>query len=546
MSISNGSSFFIIGNKISLNLGRSMVKIVIGNVYSKIVGRIPDVVNIELDRVMSYFIPSAHYAIEANKKKYGNKNPWDGSVHLYFVNGQSFYTGLLSLVRDVFDTYKVQYEKVDRRSMPQQNFPELTFTAPPKFEDRDYQNFTIDRSLKFTRGILEVCTGGGKTMIVTRLIEKIKTYPFVFYVLTKDLMEQAYENLSSCLNCPIGRIGDGRVDIQKITVCTIQTAIRALHKNDTKFKINDYVFDTDDKWNEKSLKDANNTDKIKRLIGMAKGIYFDECHHAAAKTVKEVLAASENAFWRYGGSATPYREDNADLVIQAMFGGKIVDIKASYLIKRGYLLPPHIFIEPIDSNHGYKSWKKIYKTSIADNELLHAHVAKTANHLVERGLSVLVLVQQYSHGDYLKKIINGAKFITGRDKTKVRSQALQDLRDKKLKCLIATSLADEGLDVPCLDVAILAGGGASATRVNQRIGRTIRKSKLLDARDKSVVIIYDHYKTKYLQEHTKKIRKILKREEEFIVKDSNGPDFILDEIDKTLGIETHRDNIFDV
>jgi superfamily II DNA or RNA helicase len=234
-------------------------------------------------------------------------------------------------------------------------------------------------------------------------------------------------------------------------------------------------------------------------------------------------------------------------MIQAMFGGKIVDISASYLIKKGHLLPPYIFIEPIDSDHGYRSWKKIYKDSIVENIKFHNHVADTANHLVSRGLSTLVLVQQYPHGDYLKGVINGAQFITGRDKTEVRTKALQDLREKRLKCLIATSLADEGLDVPCLDAALLAGGGASATRINQRIGRTIRKDKSIDkGRDKSIVVVYDHFKTKHLQDHTKKIRRILKREEEFVVKESNGPDFICDEIDKTLGIETHRESIFDV
>jgi len=653
-----------------------MVKIIIGNVYSKIVGHLPDIVNIELDRVMSYYLADAHYIPSVKKKK------WDGCVHLYKRYGQSFYTGLLSLAKTTLMNYDVEFEKIDRRERPVQNFPELEFTSPENFEDRPYQQFTIDRSLKFTRGVLDVSTGGGKTMIVTRLINEIKTYPFIFYVLTKDLMEQAYDNLSSCLNCKIGKVGDGQVDVQKITVCTVQTAIRALHQNDSRFKISDYVFDDEDKWDEKAIKNINKVDKVRKLIRFAKGVFVDECvtgdtevitekgkvridkivenncryvqtydgnkvkfkrilnwwakgirktiriktsngdtlictkehlfytrngwvkakdllltkelfcinnpytianwfqiknitigteqevydievqdthcffannilihncHHTAAKTVKEVLIASENAFWRYGGSATPYREDNASLLIQAMFGGKIVNISASYLIKKDYLIPPYVFIEPIDSDKGYKSWKKIYKDSIVTNVEFNNHVASTANHLVSRGLSTLVLVQQYPQGDYLKGLIKGAEFITGRDKTEVRTKALQSLRANKLKCLIATSLADEGLDVPCLDAVLIAGGGKSSTRLNQRIGRTIRKNKSIsNARDKSIVVIYDHFKTKYLKDHTKKIRGLLKKEEEFVVKESNGPDFICDEIDKVIGIKNDRETIFDV
>ena len=59
--------------------------------------------------------------------------------------------------------------------------------------------------------------------------------------------------------------------------------------------------------------------------------------------------------------------------------------------------------------------------------------------------------------------------------------------------MIATTLADEGLDIPTLDVALLAGGGASASRVNQRIGRTLRPDKGSDnPRTKAITIYYDH------------------------------------------------------
>ena len=91
---------------------------------------------------------------------------------------------------------------------------------------------------------------GGKTMTVTRMIGEIKSYPFMFYVLTKDLMIQAHSVLSSCLNEKIGMIGDGKCDIAKINVCTIQTAVRALHPDD-KLKISDYQFDEEDVWDEK-------------------------------------------------------------------------------------------------------------------------------------------------------------------------------------------------------------------------------------------------------------------------------------------------------
>jgi len=301
------------------------------------------------------------------------------------------------------------------------------------------------------------------------------------------------------------------------------------------FKISDYQFDDEDAWDEAAIDNVEKNRKIKKLIRLARGVYFDECHHAAAKTVTDVLTASEAAYWRFGGSATPYRESGDDIMIQAMFGSKIVDISASYLIRQGSLVTPYVFFVPIDTEVNYHSWKKVYKECIVNNERLNNHVADTANHIVSKGMSTLILVQQYAQGQYLEKLIPGSRFITGETKLAKRNESLEDLRQKKLQCMIATSLADEGLDIPTLDTAILAGGGKSSTRLHQRIGRTIRKDKE-GAKDKSIVIVYDHFKTRFLKKHTKRVKSILKKEKEFKIIDSKGMDFLNREIDDIMGL----------
>ena len=556
----------------------------------------------------------------------------------------------------------------------------------------DYYGFEIDGDRKFLLGDFTVTHN---TVMTTKIISEIKTSPFIFYVLTKDLMEQAYRTMSACLNEPIGRVGDGICDIQKINVCTIQTAMRAL-KGKSKIKISDYKFDEEDVWDEKPIENQAKLDQIKQLIIQAKGVYFDECvtgdsmlltekgevrideieksnckyvlsydgintvynkivkwmpkgvqdtirlkytngeikcttdhlvytsrgwvqageivkgdkvlfasadvehgsnmismgekgnlfsdiktnwktvlhitkykkeevydievedthcffangilvhncHHVAAKTCKEVLEASTNAYWRFGGSATPYREAGDEIMIQAMFGAKIVDISASYLIKRGVLVKPYIFMVPVDSEKGHHSYQKVYKHSIVDNKELNDSVAETANHLVKRGLSCLVLVQHYPQGNYIKPLIDSAEFVTGKLTTKNRTQFIDDLREGTSKVMIATSLADEGLDVPTLDSALLPGGGASSTRVNQRIGRTLRRDKE-GRKDKAIVVIYEH-NAKFLDKHAKKVRKILKREPEFVIIDSKGLPYICEEIDELLGVSTGPTSLFDV
>lgn len=511
-----------------------MVKIVLNNLNSKIIGYLPDEVHAQLDKALSYRVLNARFSPQFKANK------WDGIVRLYRRNyGQSFYSGLLSFVGEILDENKIQYQKVDERVKPTQNLPHLVFTPPVNYEEREYQQFTIQRALQRSRGILKIATGGGKTMVVAETIASIKTAPFMFYVLTTDLLRQAYDTLSTTLNEPIGIIGGGKCDIKNINVCTIQTAIRAISEGD-KIKVSDYQFDDLDEWDEDDMLTIENKQKIRSLIFSLKGLYFDETHHAAAKTCKEVLSASPNAFWRFGGSATPFREDGAEILIQAMFGKKIVDISASYLIDKGYLIQPAIVFEPIIQDCSFHAWKTVYKHCIIDNQDFNRHVAATANYLVSKGLSVLVLVSQYAQGDFLKTLIPDAPFLTGKKSDKQRDKAISELRSGKNMCMIATTLADEGLDIPTLDAVLMAGGGASATRVNQRIGRALRKVAGSTKKKKALAIYYNHKGVKHLGEHAKKVKKILKMEPRFEVVDSAGENFLFSEIDQIMGFDTQQ------
>ena len=518
-----------------------MVKILIGNTSSKIVGHIPDHIHEELDIVLSYEVPGARFS------KAFEEGRWDGRSRYYQKNkGQSFYTGLLSIVCGVLTKHETPFKKLDRRMRPDQNLPFLDFIPYEGYQERDYQEFTVDRSIVKTRGILKMATGSGKTLTAARIISEIKTAPFMFYVLTVDLLDQAYDALSSSLNVPIGRIGGGHFDIQDINVCTVQTVVRAV-QNDKKFKISDYLFDQEDKnnWDNKDLLGGEKINQIRRLLAQVKGIYLDEAHHASSQMVRDVMGASPNCYWRYGGTATPYREDNAEIVLQGLFGQMIVDISASYLIEKGHLLEPYILFDPIKHGKVPSAYPAVYSQCVTKNDDFHAHVAETANHLISRKLSTLILVQHYAHGDALKKLIPKTEFVTGKMSSKNRRNAIQDLRDKKSLCMIATTLADEGLDVPTLDAALLAGGGASATRVNQRVGRTLRPDRSsANPRDKSIVVVYDH-RAKHLTKQTNKIKRMLKVEPKFNLVSSAGGTRILGEIDDIMDTGTNK-TIFDI
>jgi len=509
-----------------------MVKILIGNLTTKIVGFLPDNVQDELDDVLSYRLKDAHYMKKVKEKK------WDGIYHLYKRSyGQSFYSGLLSLAEEVLKKNNVEYTRVDERIKPAQNMLDLKFIQSPYYEERPYQQFTVERAIKSTRGILKIATGGGKTVTAIRIIAEIKTGPFMFYTLTKDLMTQAHKELSSLLNEPIGKIGGGEFEIKNINVCMVQTAIMAVNLNNKEFKISDYKFDDEDiEWDEDQVDSTERLQTLKELIIRTKGFIIDECHHTSCKSIKDIIATSVNAYWKYGLSATPFREDGAEIMIQAMFGKKIVDISATYLINNKYLIEPYIIFDPIKNDTKLNSYQAIYKTCISSNESFNIHVADIANHMIASGLSVLVLVQHYPQGEMLKKLIPNTEFLTGKMKGEKREQVLNELKERTKLCLIATSLADEGLDVPTLDAVLLAGGGASSTRVHQRIGRTLRiDRRSANPRDRSIVVYFEHHGAKYLDKHAKKARRIIKTEPAFHIIDSAGPTYVKQEIDEIMG-----------
>lgn len=650
-----------------------MVKILIGNLTSRILGYLEEDVNAIIDTQLSYSPPGARYA------KAFKDGKWDGVIRLYKKSyGQYFNTGVMSIVEEILKENNVEYCKVDERIRPEINLPDLIFTPFEGYEERDYQQFTLDRAYKKTRGILKVGTGGGKTLILSELISRIKTAPCMFYVLTKDLMEQAYESLSLTLNEPIGRIGGGKYDIQKINICTVQTAVRAVNLRNKKFKISDYQFDEEDVWDKKDIEDEDKLENLKKLLRATKVVLFDECitgdtaimtdlgfvrvdeiekrqcryvlsydgidvcrkqilkfmdkgkkpticlnfscgeikctvehliytqqgwkeagkikvgdnilfakymtnagnnttwesvsdighngeqlvydievedthcffangflvhncHHASAKTCQDVMSASPNAFWRYGCSATPYREDGAEIVLQSLFGRKIVDISSSYLINNGFLAIPHIIFDPIEDNCKLNSYQQIYKECVSGNDEFNTRVVNIAEYLIEKGLSVLILVSQYNQGDYIKALLKSpTNFVTGRMNKTLRQESLDELKKGVKKCIIGTTLFDEGIDVPRLDAVLMAGGGASATRVYQRIGRTLR---LKDGKDRAIAI-YFHHDARYLDKHARKAKKIMKEEPAFIIKQSKGGDFIFDDIDEVYGFKSDRKNLF--
>ena len=433
---------------------------------------------------------------------------WDGKKHLFDKRDFSFPTGLLDKVMSIIKKDGVNYQIIDKRtsSKPSLSFKKLNIDL------RDYQIEAVEAALKANRGVLEMASGSGKTTVAAMMIYELGR-PTFFFVHTKDLLYQAKSYFEEHLRRKIGQVGDGIINIQPITVATIQTAIKAFGGV--------YAKEDEEEEDEEDVTDiTTKKEDIKNAINNCEVVFFDECHHIPAETCYTVSMQTHNAGYRFGLSATPYRSDRQDMLIEAALGKKFFSANASYLIKKGHLVMPEIrFIEiPYNKKTKKQDYQVIYNESIVENDKRNKVIVKEAQKLNKDGKSVLILVSQVKHGKILKQMFDKARFVHGNDSAAVRRKALKDLEKKHLMTLIATTLADEGLDVPTLNAVILAGGGKSETKALQRIGRALRTAP---GKDKGHIIDFMD-QAPYIKEHSEKRLEIYKTEPLFKIIKGNG------------------------
>jgi len=517
----------------------------IRNVWS-VIENIPYEVKEELYEYLSFVVPGSEYS----DRFVGNvtdpeekEKAWDGKIHLFRKGSSSFLTGLTyracmffkkeyNLIPDIIWEIKEPKKTLDLKW----NYD--------KYPIREYQEKIISTCINKKRAILECATGSGKTIVIAKIIQELGVAPFIFYVLTKDLMNQAKERLEDAIpGLTVGIIGDGQCDIRDINVITVQTATLCFSMNKLiqkkeiekiRQEIRKYADMEDEEYKEfkkenmKHLESFEKRESIKNLIFNTNGVYADEVQHFSAKTCKEIMQKSPNAYYRFGGSATPERLDNSYMTIEGLFGRKTAVITASELIRKKFLIRPTIkFIKLKNKKTIVNTWAEDRKFNITENTRRNEIIISLANSLSDEKERTLVLVQMISHGNELKKRIPGAVFVHGSTPREKRKKALEQFKNREIPVLIGSVIADEGLDVPCLSNLIIAGGGKAATRIKQRVGRVIRVDPNFSYEEQSATV-YDFLDVgRWSSDHSLMRMETLKKEEEFKVEIISEEDVML-------------------
>ena len=479
----------------------------VSNVLTQITGNLPTCFWADLSHRMSYEVPGANFSAHFQN------GYWDGRKKLFNKRLLVLPTGLITILRETCKDHFVSLTIKDIRIKPALGNP----IPLHGLALRDYQLAGVTAALSKQRGMIHFPTGAGKTEMIADLISKTNL-PTPVLIHKQDIFHQLTERLHNRLGVPIGKIGCGVVYPQNITVAMIQTVFRA-YGGDLK-KVKDV--DKDDTIIPKP-------EIIRQCIERAECVIIDEAHHTSADIFSEVLPRCTKAFYRWGFSATPFREDGADLLLDAHTGPVCTKISASELIKKGYLAKPDFYL--LNFNHGKPPatpYAGFYTQQIVNNLSRNKLIVQATLKAVASGKTCLIAVTRVEHGEVLEAMLDEVlpgrvKFASGKRDSDERKKILSDLDARKLDVVISTSVFGEGVDCPSLNVLINTKAGQSGVDSLQLAGRALRVTPT--KKTATIIDIYDD-QCKFFGKHSKRRFEVYQSEPEFQLKKTNSVDDI--------------------
>ncbi len=520
-----------------------MVTIEIGNIQSKLYGASAQAV-FSIDEVLSTEVSGASFT-----DKY-RQGIWDGKRHFFSVVTKKFPTGLLYKVCKILKSLNIEYSMKDCRTLPNTNIfvPEnmqLGHETLGHITLRDYQQEAVERAIANTRGIINVATNGGKTEIACGIIKCLLPHLpegmcINFFTHSSEILTQSRARLSERLGMEIGIIGGMKWEPRQVNVVMIPTLSRYLKKpkdlpnSQKRTKLREAAKAV--ALNSPAYKEACAAikeyeaeqwaalnGKIKRTKGFLDTTFCficDEAHHSSSSTWYDTFMKLDNAPYRFGltGTIDMDAEDKTNILRLVGCTGFILSkITNKYLIEHGYSATPVIVMMRTKSPMIYNSlYEDVRVRGIINNKSRNQMFCEKILERAESGKQCLIIVNETEHGDILLDMLGrmcndsiDMAFIHGDRTIKYRTQCLNELRAGIIRILIATSILDEGVDVPGINSLFLASGGKSMRMVLQRIGRGLRKKD-----DGSSLEVYDSVdaNNEFLLDHTHTRLRIYERE----------------------------------
>ena len=355
---------------------------------------------------------------------------------------------------------------------------QVTYGAPIELTDvtikpYSYQQEATEAFVASQQGGVIAPCGAGKTEIAINIINTLRTTTLIL-VHTNDLRDQWLKRIKSRLGYEAGTVGGGKkVNVKDITVATVASL-----------------------YSIKGIR-TYTRDSLYDKFGL---VILDEAHHAPAKSWMVILAKCRAAM-RLWLTATENRRDGLGPLIPLCCGRIVYRVDHDKLLAAGRIMAPlhkaHM-LNIIKGEFTRKILKSGVRQTVLDRHKLMAAVARHQDRMAyvcgqvikdyKEGRVILILAQGNvemceSIFELLLKHIPEAKptILTGSGKYPTeqsqRAALLDNIRNGGSRVLIATKIAEEGLDLPILDSLHLIYPSPECEQAVGRICRTYPNKK---------------------------------------------------------------------
>jgi len=229
-------------------------------------------------------------------------------------------------------------------------------------------------------------------------------------------------------------------------------------------------------------------------------LIVDEAKHSPAAGWRRIIESCNGL--RYGFDATPWGDDpDRNTVTRTLFYNRTYEIKRSDIgdsLADAYLEISHAtdlnLQQKIDDNidrlfvtrRRYMrisdedlkkmcAWESLVDIGICQNRERNKYAI---NYAVEHlDMQTLILIPRITLGEEYEKRIPNSRLVHSKIGKKDRRAYMEEFKAGNLRTMIATSLADEGLDLPNVELLIMVSGGRSSQKTIQRASRALRKTE---------------------------------------------------------------------
>ena len=315
---------------------------------------------------------------------------------------------------------------------------------------RPFQRAAIEKVMTRSFGIVKAPLGSGKTLCAVGCMASQPDINWVVFCPKDTLVDQMAAEYEAALAEKPGVIKQGCFKPKKVTILTFSQARS--------------------KW-----------DQVLPILEKANGIIVDEVHTGSAESHLKAIRACKNAYYRIGFSATPLdRSDEKSILAIGEFGPIAYEISTTELMDLGYVAKPKIkFVSFLHADDGkaarYSEPAALYRHCIVKNNSRNELLAQVA---LKASKPSILFVLRNEHVNMVHERLSSAGIsaaaVDQRTHPERRQEIISKTRKGEYDVIVASSVFNDGVNIPELASVIVATGYKSTIATLQRLGRGAR------------------------------------------------------------------------